>query len=383
MGRDERFEEGPPREVVCPYCFEVFSPWDMLFKDKQGQLHPARRSIGQRIIGGLRHTAPEAVRLPGGEVAKTKVCPNPDCQHDLPHTAGTQRELMVGLIGASASGKSQYVGSLIPVLQQVVSIDFNCMPLPIDDATEDRYNTEFKRRVAEKSEVDKTPPYAPPLLYDWAFDDDGDDASEPLRKVTLSLFDRAGEIYSRQDEETYRRYLKHAVGVLFILDPTHIPDVRESLPESTKMPRLDEITDPATTLAWVVQQLVTEGRVGSDGKITTPIAVTLSKCDLLRDAHLLDPNSQWSSQHALHQGQYNLTLHDDVNGMFRTLIRRWSPQAAMTVETRFSTAAYFGVTATGCASDERGIYARIAPWRTQDPVLWLLYTLGIIPGRRV
>jgi hypothetical protein len=61
---------------------------------------------------------------------------------------------------------------------------------------------------------------------------------------------------------------------------------------------------------------------------------------------------------------------------------RWNQRAYNTVKTRFSRHAFFGVSATGCASDkDTHRYKYISPWRVEDPLLWLLAELGVIPAQ--
>jgi len=43
----------------------------------------------------------------------------------------------------------------------------------------------------------------------------------------------------------------------------------------------------------------------------------------------------------------------------------------------FQDYAFFGVSATGCAA-VNGEYPRVDPIRVEDPLLWLLYRLGVI-----
>ena len=44
--------------------------------------------------------------------------------------------------------------------------------------------------------------------------------------------------------------------------------------------------------------------------------------------------------------------------------------------------AFFGVSATGCASNKTThLYPFVSPWRVEDPLMWLLAELGVIPTK--
>jgi len=65
--------------------------------------------------------------------------------------------------------------------------------------------------------------------------------------------------------------------------------------------------------------------------------------------------------------------------MMGEYVQRWSEPAYRIIRQKFSRFAFFGVSATGCASDgDTGRYRFVAPWRVEDPVLWLLAELGVI-----
>lgn len=71
-----------------------------------------------------------------------------------------------------------------------------------------------------------------------------------------------------------------------------------------------------------------------------------------------------------------------MNGMMGEHIGGWSRKAYNIVRARFPRHAFFGVSATGCASDKATRrYRYVSPWRVEDPLLWLLAELGAIPAR--
>ncbi|MDQ3917130.1 MAG: hypothetical protein M3348_01390, partial [Acidobacteriota bacterium] len=44
---------------------------------------------------------------------------------------------------------------------------------------------------------------------------------------------------------------------------------------------------------------------------------------------------------------------------------------------------FFGLSALGSQPDAQGrLSSGVAPFRVEDPLLWILYRLGIVPGQR-
>jgi hypothetical protein len=101
----------------------------------------------------------------------------------------------------------------------------------------------------------------------------------------------------------------------------------------------------------------------------------------LRDAGLIASNRLWSTD-ARHVGYFDREAHADMTGMMAEHVQAWSPAAYHTVIQRFSRHAFFGVSATGSAPDPvTRRFPHIAPWRVEDPLLWLLAELGVLPVR--
>jgi hypothetical protein len=118
--------------------------------------------------------------------------------------------------------------------------------------------------------------------------------------------------------------------------------------------------------------------IAEDGRLPVPVAVVLTKCDVLRDAGLIEPNRLWREE-TRHVAQFDREIHNDTAGMMGEYVQRWSEPAYRIIRQKFSRFAFFGVSATGCASDgDTGRYRFVSPWRVEDPVLWLLAELGVI-----
>jgi hypothetical protein len=376
--RVKAFSSGVPDTVICPECFEEFGLDDMRFTNAAG----AERLPGRRPFWP-RKQPPRPPKGPEGQVYNVKVCPN---GHGLPFTAGLQGSLVVGLIGAKYSGKSHYVASLVQRLGGKVSNDMMAGLLPVSEQTQERYKREFHDPLFKDGlELALTTGVPAPLIYDLTFD--GALWKEPQnRSVTLALYDTAGEVLDRPEAiERLARYLSIASGIMLLVDPLQTRAVRDMLPASMLeggLPDYDDLADPNGILGRVIPQLEASRVLKEGGPLDTPVAVVLTKCDVLRDVGLIEHNRLWHTSRG-HVGFFDDELHDDLSGMMAEYVQRWSPAAYHQVMRRFSRRAFFGVSATGCAPDPgTRRYRYISPWRVEEPLLWLLAEMGVIPRRR-
>ncbi len=113
-----------------------------------------------------------------------------------------------------------------------------------------------------------------------------------------------------------------------------------------------------------------------------PVAVTFSKVDEIRS--VLDDGSPLhrSSEHA---GYYDETDGEDVHENLRGHLRKWTADSfENTMKGHFDqTFRYFGLSALGSSPDASGRLLRgVAPFRVEDPFLWLLSKSGFIEAKR-
>jgi GTPase SAR1 family protein len=369
-----RYTSGVPRTIICPYCFQEFPLEEMWFTSFSGggDNKHAKYSWLQRILKRpLR--APKNER---GQVLTRRLCPD---LHDLPYTAGEQSSLVIGVIGGKYSGKSTYIASLINRLESQVCGDLQGALLAVSEEGQQRYRDEFYGPLfGFKREIGVTVGSPPPLIYELSMD--GKLFGETRnRSVTLSLYDTAGENLNNADQVRRTvQYLKVASGIMFLIDPLQVPSVRERISSHVRLPPQDQAALPQNIIGSVMTELQAANVVGKDGRLSIPVAVVLTKCDQLRDSGLIEPNRLWREE-TRHVGYFDGDVHSDTAGMMAEYVKRWSDGAYNVVRQKFAHAAFFGVSATGSASDpSTGRYPFISPWRVEDPVLWLLSELGVI-----
>lgn len=368
------YRPGVPKTVICPKCFEEFPLSKMKFADSNGNKVTGRYRLLDRV---LRQPLRPPQDAHGGNYT-VKLCPN---EHQLPFNAGTQNSLVIGVIGARSSGKSHYIASLIDRLQGPVGDDMQAGLMSVTDETPDRYRREFYEPLLVRHlQLPVTPRLPPPLIYELSIDG-ALWGQKRGRSVTLALYDTAGE--DLNDPEVVRKmllYIPVASGILLLADPLQMPGVRQLLPASSLPPLLKD-ADPHPILDRVLPELEQRRRAMHAGKVGVPLAVVLTKCDALRDAGLIAQDRVWHTN-MRHIGYFSRQIHCDMHGMMGEYVQRWSNHVYTTVTSHFARHAFFGVSATGCAPDpSTQRFRHVSPWRVEDPLLWLLAELGVIPSR--
>ncbi len=290
-----------------------------------------------------------------------------------------QDDFLIRLIGARASGKSHYIASLLRRFEDRVGGDLHASILPATDETLERYRRIYHDPMfRDHVVVPPTTQEALPLLFDltvsgvlWG------EAAD--RAVTLALCDPAGHgLADPASAQRTARSLGIASAIILVVDPLQVPEIRESVPVTARPPAAE---DPNTILGRLLTRLEAEGAPVAPAVFPIPVAVVLTKSDVVRDAGLIEPNRLWC-MHPRSLGAFDSEAHADMSGMIEELMRRWHPALVGTIRQRFVRFAFFGVSATGCMlNPNTRRYRYVTPWRVEDPLLWLLAEAGVIPSR--
>jgi hypothetical protein len=200
------------------------------------------------------------------------------------------------------------------------------------------------------------------------------------KRAVLGFCDVDGDSWGIFGEAGKKRYLYTSHGLVYILDPLQMPSVRRllgsALPddapkENECMPQVDALNNLLDAMR----------KRQTNVKIHIPIAIVVSKGDAIRDHDPGLRESLWE-QPLYHQRHgtlsYDLSLHWNVQFAVRAFLMKHEPRIVALVEEHFQHFAYFCVAPTGCsARNDR--FARFAPWRVEEPVLWTFAKLGFIP----
>ncbi len=407
--------------VICPYCFDrapaaklpyrcLMSPSgvrggapcgperDDIWAGFTGPgVPPAARMRGP-VFSPARGVAALASGLRGGSGGSSVPCPGcgvsttvrvcRSCHNDLPSDYCDQDSRIIALVGPKASGKSTYVSVLVNELNQRVGQAYGASLAAMGQSTQQR-DKEMAEDLYERLRLpDATRPAAlgfnDPLLYRLSVPRRGR-LSGGTRHTTLVFFDAAGEdLAGAEAMDRYTRYLSAADGIVLLVDPLQLGSVRDRLPVHDGPPLPTVETPPQQIAADLAVQLRAHGKGGSNGRVSTPIAVAVTKTDMLRP--LLDPHSPLLRNAPHTDGAFDaderLAVHEEI----RSLMTDWDSGALVRqLELDFARLSLFGLSALGAPppSDAPADVPKSGPQpvRVEDPLLWLLAHRGLLPVR--
>ncbi|KWT60928.1 aromatic ring-opening dioxygenase LigA [Streptomyces albus subsp. albus] len=402
--------------VICPYCFHRAKaaqlpyrclmkatgirggkPCDAARDDVWAEfmgpsVPPAKRMRGPvfappRGLGGLRGGG-QRPTCPGcGATTPVRVCSR--CHSDFPSDYCDQDSRIIALVGAKASGKSTYVSVLVNELRNRVGGAYNASLAAMGGDTQ-RRDREMAEDLYDRLRLpEATRPAAmgfnDPLLYRLSLPRRGA-FGDGSRHTALVFFDAAGEdLKSAEAMDRYTHYLAAADGIIMLVDPLQLGSVRDQLPAGEGPPLPTVETSPQQIAADLASQLRTHGRGRQRGRVTTPMAVAVTKTDMLRP--LLGPHSALL-HNAPHSGGVlddgdRLTVHEEM----RSLMEGWDSGAMRRqLERDFAELSFFGLSALGAPPPAQAPADAPAsgpqPLRVEDPLLWLLGRRGLIPVRK-
>lgn len=342
----------------------------------------AGRLPGRPRGGGSRADCPGC-----GVPTPVRVCLR--CHSDLPSDYCNQDSRIIALVGAKASGKSTYVSVLVNELRNRVGLAYDASLAAMGGETQ-RRDREMAEDLYDRLRLPAaTRPAAlgfnDPLLYRLSLPRRGR-LGDGSRHTALVFFDAAGEdLKSSEAMDRYTHYLAAADGIILLVDPLQIGSVRDQLFPGDGPPLPAVETAPQQIAADLAAQLRAHGRGGPRGRIATPMAVAISKTDMLRP--LLGPHSP-----VLHNAPHSGGRLDDgdraaVHEELRSQLEGWDSGALFRqLERDFADLSLFGVSALGAAppADAPADAPRSGPrpLRIEDPLLWLLGRRGLIPVNR-
>ncbi len=346
---------------------------------------PAPKGILQRIRSLKARR--EAVCSNCNEKTSERICPA--CHSELPYTIGDYKDMIFSVIGAKEAGKSHYISILLNKIRNELGVGFNCHLQPLNDQTIKRYRNDFYNPIFRKGEIIQATRSARadfsvryPLIYTLSFMGNGLIRKNKIRDVaTVVFFDTAGEDLDDEDVmRTENRYIYNSSGIILLLDPLQLSDVRGSLPTGTRVP--NENTEATDILERTVNLIRKAEKIDPSKLIRTPIAVAFSKIDAIDS--MLDPSSclKYPGKHA---DRFDLGDFEDVNGEMESLISAWENGDEMInlLRHNFKTYAFFGLSALGCNPHGTAKLPRKPrPCRVEDPFLWLLWKKRMIKTQK-
>jgi len=397
--------------VVCPYCYHKINGWRLSYvctgRGSPGRAgcQPARDPVRENEAGYtgesmyVFHPSPYLPIAPRtgtcdrcGARSAQRACPV--CHSPLSADFGRTRSPLIAFLGATGTGKTVFLTVLTLEAATNIRRRFDAAVEIISAA-----GTMNIEQVLNGGLFQATPRAVDgrvaPVVVEWRHRARG--VRRLFGKFTttyLSFLDTAGEDLQTHDRVRELRYLAAADAYVLLLDPFMIPNARQQiqLPSAAV-----KATEPTLAVVQRVTRVLREApdatladRIGikfqNEEVIKKPVAVAFAKMDAFFD--LLGPD------HPIRQAPRPGRYYDEVAGQqthrfVQSLLHAWGgDEIDGWLRNYYQRFRYFAVSALGRPPD----YTRdptaqpidprgIAPFRVDEPLLWLMSEFGLIPKR--
>ncbi|WP_232667024.1 zinc ribbon domain-containing protein [Pseudonocardia sp. TRM90224] len=384
--------------LTCPYCYHEQDPRRLLFVCT-GQGAPGRSGCDPvSDADRQRETGFGGAAMPVFQAATTRnrqaegMCPNDgswsrkracrQCHTPIPPTLVRRPSPVIGMVGDIAAGKTVYLTVLKRELRAEVGERFKADVAVVGEhqpglLSIEEYIRQFERALYDDKKLPgRTPPpqgrARVPLLLEWRHPTRGWIARKSTPSTILPFCDAAGE---DRVVEVRQRYMRSAGGLILLLDPYQLPQVRDRV---GKLP--EDLAEPAPLLDTVVAGVTQVIRTHPDRPITVPVAVVLAKLDvfdeLLGEGHFL------RRAEPRRVPAYDEDFGQQMHGHVKSLLHQYGGADLVTHFTyNYANFRFFAVSSLGALPDyerlrvdERGVQPRYVA----EPLLWLMSRRGII-----
>lgn len=313
------------------------------------------------------------------EDVPARACPG--CEFPLPLSIDHRPAVVIAVVGINRVGKTHLLAaSLAMAYRQRALSALGCTEFVPDDTTSSRFMEDYFVPLFRRGEVlDGTPPEEldvrfRPLIFDVTIDES---------PFSLVMHDVAGEVLGdHRRRARIAPFLRGAKGMIFVVDPRDIDDLRPHLPDWVLQTHELGGWDQGALLATC---LSAHGIFGQCDPI--PVAVTIAKSDLLPTAvgaplPFLQPAPASEDYEQLVQrisrtsGQVETFLEE--HGAFNILgpAREYKTRVRASGNGRATGLTYHAVSALGTTPDQDDqLSSAVAPLNCVDPLAAILVQL--------
>ncbi len=199
-------------------------------------------------------------------------CGHDSCQGVLPIDGLTVPTRHIPVVAGPAAGKTVHTMAAIADLRaQAEKVGLELA----DEHTTETFET-VEEQLRDITSVPATLPTAP-LRAATFFLGRGE------QRRLVYLYDPAGERYRSGDRVSGLRFLGAAAGVLLVVDPFALVPVRKRMEDDGVALPAHSTEDPGDVAGRFTAGLREHGTATAGGRIALPVAVVLTKCDVLAD----------------------------------------------------------------------------------------------------
>lgn len=386
-----------PSRIVCPYCYHKIDG-HRLWYQCNGRGSPGKAGCGlvndpERLRElGINEQARPVFPPPGRRLfASAKVdCPHcgsptggrvcPCCHTPMPANFGDSASPLIAMIGATGTGKTVYLNVLAHELLNGIRRRFDADVRMSRSTAGVQLQQVFEQSTLFAQTAAATAGRRDPVVFEWRQRHSLAGVLDRYRTTFLSFYDTAGEDLTQQGTTHDLTYLSAADALILLLDPFMIPHARDQIRLPKEAIRSNEST--VDVLNRVTEALRVSHSVRSSRTIRIPVAVAFAKIDAFFD--VLGPDHPLARR----PSDGSLPAYDETGGQvihenIRALLNDWQADDIDThLRFNYNTFRYFAVSSLGAQPNygDRVIDARgVHPFRVDEPLLWLLSLLNVVP----
>lgn len=312
-----------------------------------------------------------------GEKAKTPICPN--CHNDLPDLHKQKEQFQIALTGDTYSGKSVYFTVLIQELsRREVVTPYNVNITSQGDHTRKRYREDFYRPLYEEKQLfQATRELDSQTKLPLTFKIGKNTIDTTIgSSVFMNFYDKAGEEFVKRNRmEMELHYIRHANGIILLIDPLQLDGFRKVLASRKVIlpPRRNRHLDIINNIYEEIAK-----REKKNGKLDIPLAICLTKVDYFDTyaREFLDPNSllirnsNYSRDYERNDAELR-SISTEVKALLNNPRLGDEANFMAYAESHFSNIIFLAVSALGSIPQDSG-ELQINPKRVTDPIIWML-----------
>lgn len=241
-----------------------------------------RRSRERSLIGrALGDDGGVIERLDSGKLPREDVPARacPACENPLPPSIDTRETAVIAVVGVNRVGKTYLLATSLLEALRHGGLDkrLGCTEFFADDRTNANFLKNYVTRlrngtVFEKTQIEGGKERAQPLVFNISLSE-----CEPF---SLAIHDVAGEVLGDHKQRAQSAtYLHGARGIVFVVDPRDIDELRTKIPPS--------LIEGEEELAWDQGSLLSVC-LSDDGLLAgappIPVVIAIAKADLIPPA---------------------------------------------------------------------------------------------------
>lgn len=405
------------KSILCPYCFNDFdntkvmvqcenystrtvdgqpveiceSEENYLFNTHWGETvmskHVFKPKIG--LMDKIRGYQPKACKCDKCGANSTRfVCPH--CNNWLPTEMIEKGAEIISVIGGPASGKSNYIVSLIQQLNTHGTKIKIGRATPQEVGRNKSEQTRILYGNARKSIFENHTPVAktnvsrkPPIPWIFRLESLATD-----KAVYLVFYDTAGENFKGYEEiKRNAEYLKKSKAVIVLLDTLSIPHIQKIMSRK-KIINQDIATPISETLDTLLNFKTGDKQVG-EHLLKSPFAFVMSKFDTVIDNKEdleFDISAFKSNSSFIKTGKLSLKEIDEASDTIINYIKEHCEDDGSYIDTIQNNwkdnARFFGASALGAMTNKENMKIdipeddKVKPFRVMDPLIWILHKIG-------